>query len=311
MKKKVVCWLIIKAPDVLDLLQYTKNILVVFFDGAVRLNPLEVIPGMKANDNSNIFADIFVQATRLYDGTKNFIVEHLNRLYEKYAGLGYYPSLFDFYYYIKAMKFSQLSRTARYQESAVNRVGGMISGSGKIFDCSRGHIKSLADTHTIFMIQHFTAEMQVFIVNWLLTWLFYFKLTYKSDVEHVIGIDDSNLLFDVSFERRPDLGMPILHHLLSNVRKAGITIIVTSQAPTMLGSSIFSNLYVTVMMALSDGGDIEKMQRTMGITNPEEKDCCHKIKDREAIVKLAGRYLNPFVITIPDKEEWKNLGWIS
>ena len=188
----------------------------------------------------------------------------------------------------------------------------MIYGNmRKVFDCSRGNIRDMADTHCIFLIQHLTTEMQVFMVNWLITWLFYFKINSQSDVEHVIGIDDANLLFDASYERRPDLGIPIIHHLLSTVRKAGITIIATSQAPALLGSSIFSNLYVSIMMALSDGHDINKMQRTMGLNDFEQKEHCYKIKEREAIVKLAGRYLKPFVITIPDIKEWKNLGWTS
>jgi len=310
--KKVVCWLFVKAPDVLSLLQYTKDILVVTFDGEVKLNPLEVMTNMRPAESASIFADLFIQANRLYDGTKNFMIEHLNKLYAQYTPLGYYPSLFDFYEYIKAMKFPGFSRTARYQESALNRLSGMVSGNMTgVFDCSRGDIRNMADTHCIFMIEHLTTEMQVFMVNWLITWLFYFKMNSPSGIERVIGIDDANILFDASYERRPDLGMPIIHHLLSTVRKAGITIIATSQAPALLGSSIFSNLYVSMMMALSDGRDINKMQRTMGINDLKQKEGCYKIKEREAIVKLAGRYLKPFIITIPDIKEWKNLGWIS
>ena len=46
------------------------------------------------------------------------------------------------------------------------------------------------------------------------------SLIYNGGKNYFIGIDDANLIFDISFEKRPDLGLPIIHHLLTTVRKS-------------------------------------------------------------------------------------------
>jgi hypothetical protein len=217
--ERIVCWLFVKAQDMRSLLRVSKDTLVVTFN-EIKLNPLEPPPGIKATEWASIFADLWIQAFRLYEGSKGFLIECLNNLYVKYSVLGYYPSLHDLYYYVRALNFPAISRTARYQESVLNRLGGLIKGSlTDIFDCSKGHINNLVNTHAIFEILYLTAEQQVFMVNYLLSYLFYYKLIHETGLRHFVGIDDANLIFDISFEKRPDLGLPIIHHLLTTVKK--------------------------------------------------------------------------------------------
>lgn len=169
-------WCFPRARDLRSLLTVDKKILVVTFDGQVKINPLN--PGnLSTEDYCNIFSDIFIQSQNLFDGTKNFLIETLSTLYRIHKANKTYPSLHDLYFYIKALKHPAFSRTARYQESALNRLGGMIYGSlGKVFDCSQGHEDSLTDLNCIFEIGNISREQQVFIVNLLLTKLFHHRL---------------------------------------------------------------------------------------------------------------------------------------
>ncbi|MBU4000554.1 hypothetical protein KKG29_05310 [Patescibacteria group bacterium] len=298
--EKLRCWLFVKAQDMRTLLNIDRNILVVNFN-MIKLNPLEPPPGMRPIEWASIFADLWIQAFRLYEGSKGFLIECLNKLYVKYSSLGYYPSLFDLYNYVTALKFPVISRTARYQESVLNRLGGLIHGSlGSVFDCSKGHISSLINLHTIFEIIYLAAEQQVFMVNYLLSYLFNYKLIHETGLRHFVGIDDANLIFDIAFEKRPDLGLPIIHHLLTTVRKNKINIFACTQTPHQVGASIHSNSFAKLMFSLSHGKDIECMQQSMGIKNLEQKAYCYKLKPREAVVKFSARYQEPFIAIVPE-----------
>lgn len=302
-KEEIVCWLLVKAHDMRKLLNTTRDILVVTFD-KVRLNPLEPPPGLKATEWASIFADLWIQAFRLYEGSKGFLMECLNALYLKYYSLGYFPSLYDLYYYVKSLKFPAISRNSRYQESILNRLAGLLhSNLAPVFDCSRGHINNLIKTHAIFEILYLTTEQQVFMVNYLLSYLFNYKMIHETNSRHFVGIDDANLIFDLSYEKRPDLGLPVIHQLLTTVRKNKINIFACTQTPHQLGASIHSNAFCKIMFSLSHGRDIECMQRSMGIRDEDQKAYCFKIEPRKIVVKFSARYQEPFAAVVPETEE--------
>jgi hypothetical protein len=249
----------------------------------------------------SIIADILIQAFRLYDGSKNYIIHCLRRLYELFSEKGYYPSVIDLYLYVKAQKYPPQSRTARYQESILNRIGGLIYSSlGPVLDCSRGHTLGIVNNHAIFEILFLTAEHQVLMVNYLMSYLYIYKQFNETCTKHLIALDDANILFDASYEKRPDIGLPIIHHLLTTVRKSNISIYACTQTPHQIGSSIHSNSFAKIMFALSNGLDIEFMQKSMGIIDPAQKAYCYKLMPREVIVKFSSRYLEPFPATVPE-----------
>lgn len=102
--EKIICWLFVKAQDMRVLLKVSRDILIVTFN-EIKLNPLEPVEGMKATEWASIFADLWIQAFRLYEGSKGFLIECLNTLYIKHEKTGY-PSLFDLYYYVRGAAFS-------------------------------------------------------------------------------------------------------------------------------------------------------------------------------------------------------------
>jgi len=296
MLKDAIVWLFTKAKDTRNLLRVSKEILVVNFDGQIKFNPLLPPPGVDFRFWVNCFADIFIQAFGLYDGTKNFLLEEINYLFSR----NNVPTIYDLYNLVKSLKYSIYSRFSRYQESAINRLSGMLASLGETFSYPFIALEDLAERHVIFEIQGLTSELQVFIVNILMTWLFYYKLSISCNDYHFVGIDDANLVFDKSFEYRPDQGLPIISHLLSTVRKSKINVIVCSQIPHQLGASIHSNAFTKIMFSLANGDDIYCMTRSMGIRDPEQVQYCHKLGKREAVVKFSGRYPEPFLAYIPE-----------
>lgn len=302
-QERIISWLFAKAQDMRSLLNVTKEILVVTFS-KIRLNPLEPPPGMQIKAWAAVFEDLWIQAFRLYEPSKGFLSEHLSTLYMKHADTGHYPSLHDLYYYIRALRFPPVSRTARYQEGILSRLTLLIKGPlADIFDCSRGHVNNLINTNAVFEILYLTSEQQIFFVNYLLSYLFFYKLFNETMLRHFVGIDDSNLIFDASLEKRYDMGLPIIHHLLTTVRKNKITIFACTQTPHQLGASIHSNAFLKIMFSLSYGRDLECMFQSMGIKDEERREYCYKLVPREIAVKFSGRFQEPFLAMVPEVEE--------
>lgn len=183
----------------------------------------------------------------------------------------------------------------------MNRLGGLIYGSlAPVYDCSRGHINDLVKNHAVFEILYLTSEQQVFMVNYLLSYLFYHKMIHDTGLRHFVGIDDANLIFDRSFELRPEIGLPIIHHLLTTVRKNKINIFCCTQTPHQLGASIHSNSFAKIMFSLSYGKDLEFMFQSMGIKDEKQKAYCYRLKPREMAIKFSSRYQEPFIATVPE-----------
>ena len=308
-------WLFVRAKDTRGLLGFNKNILVNSFDGSIKFNPLNPC-GLSVYDYCNIFADIFIQSQSLYDGTKNYLIEHLSFLYQRFEQFNSYPSMIDLYLYIKSLGHPRYTRAAGYRDSALNRLGGMLAGPlGKVFDCSVGYEESFLNGNCIFEIENLTRQQQIFVVNILLTKLFRYKLSLNTDVWTLCGIDDGNLLFDVALERRPDQGMPIIHDLLSTVRKSKINVFCCTQTPHQIGASIHSNSAIKIFFSMANALDTEFMFRSIGNLTKEQKEFCFGLAQRQIVIKNTLRFQTPILGTIPqipdlmqitDEEVWRN-----
>ncbi|MEO0126332.1 MAG: hypothetical protein ABIL44_01110 [candidate division WOR-3 bacterium] len=296
MMKGHIVWLFTKAPDSRNLLKITKEILVVDFNGQIRFNFMLPPPDVDVAQWINITSDIFTQAYSLYDGTKNYLIDTQRYLFERNQT----PTIFDLYRFLKSQKFPQMSRFARYNESTINRYGGVISGMGRTFIAPYIPLEELAKRNAIFEISGLTAEQQSYTVNTLLTWLFYYKLNSNSLVYHFVGIDDANLILQASYEYRPDRGLPIISHLLSTIRKSKVNVIAATQIPHQLGASIHSNAFTKIIFSLANGKDIECMARSIGIKEPDQIQYLHRLAKREIVVKFSGRYQEPFLAYVPE-----------
>ena len=303
-------WLFVRAKDMRGLLSIDKNTLVINFNEE-KFNPLNPKPsGLIDSEYCNVFADIFIQSVHLYDGTKQFLIEHLNTLYKKHKERGSCPSMHDLFDYIRSLKIKSfpISRTASYRESLVNRLGGILSGTlGEVFDCSRGHEESLMNYNCIFEIDTLTIELQQMMLNLWATNLLYHRKNNPKDAWVLLGVDDANLIFDASLEKRPDFGIPIIHSLLSNVRKFKVNFIVCTQAPHLMGSSIHSNSAIKVMFNLTDGRDIKFLHQSFGNLSKEQKEFCYTLNKKQIVIKNSFRFAQPIIGTVPDIPEMREI----
>jgi len=313
LRRGIKCWFFVKSKEARKLLTVTREIVVVDFKRGIEINPLLPPPGLSRSEWTNVFSDVFIQGFTVFEGTQNLIIELMNQLPPD-------SNLFDLLRKVELTKcFPPSGRTAHYKESAINRLKGILSGDlGETFRCRKSDLESLVERNVIFEIGNLTASQQMFITNLLATWLFKYKLKKAESAKteelpkptepfeivpediarkilpiHYIGLDDANLLFSKEI-KRGFYPLSIISDLLATIRHARIYVFCCTHYPNQLGESIKSNAFLQAMFPLSSGDDVECMRKSMGIYDFEMRNSCHRLKEREIIVKFSKRYVEPF-----------------
>lgn len=101
-------------------------------------------------------------------------------------------------------------------------------------------------------------------------------------------------------------GIPPSDLICDKIRDFGEGIVASDQEPTKLSNSLKANTYTKISGYLGNGNDIEDMAKAMDL-NEEEREALTKLERGEWIVKLAGRYVEPFVIKSDDFPFQKNV----
>jgi hypothetical protein len=71
-----------------------------------------------------------------------------------------------------------------------------------------------------------------------------------------------------------------------------------TQQSSMICSSLKANSYCKVMLPVREGRDLLDMGNSMFLT-PEQTYFCRTLERGDAVIKLSGRWTEPFPITIP------------
>lgn len=272
-------WIFAKSNEVTSLIRIFPDIFHDDFNGKMQINPLHFL-------KPEVFVSVFNDSFVLYEGSEAYLLEAIRELKRKNPE----PNLYDLYYFIRARKHPGLSRTARYQESILNRLGGLLNSSlGKTFDCVKGHEDDIVKTSAIFKIAELTLSEQKFIVNSLLLHLY----SSGTDKMRVVVLDDANLLLQKSRE------LTLISDIIANIRKGVIHMILCSQSPAELSPAVLSNMANKIMMLSFSGIDRNAMEKHMGITEKEQRQhlCNLNREKHEAIVELGG-IARPFVAFI-------------
>jgi hypothetical protein len=303
--ERLKCWIITKSDEFRSLLKVNRDILVAtFYKDSIRFNTLEPPPKLGAMRWAGPFVYLW-QGFRLWEGTRGFLSDCVKELYIKYSKTGHYPSLYDLYEHVSSVSTKGHPRQTAYQDGILSRLKGLLDGPlASTFYCSRGHLRHLVNMNVIFEILYLPASHQTFTVNYLITYLYMYKMVNETGLRHWIAIDDANIIFDASYEKRPDLGLPVIHHLLTTVRKNKINIFACTQTPHQVGASIHSNSFAKIMFPLSNGKDRESMFQSMGIYDRDQREYCNRLKleDREVIIKFSSRYPEPFIAEIEEPD---------
>lgn len=288
--------LIRKLPDTLVFRADNENF---------RWNPLQRPEGVDRVSHITNFADITSEAHAVYDGTNNYLVEHLSRLYDKIEQ----PNLIDLQNAIKNEKQILITRTARYRESALNRLASIMVKMGSAFKHRKGYkIEKLLDDYNIVIeLDNLGSKGCIYLSSLILSHVFQYRIANNmrgiKQKPALVIVDEGNEIFDRNLERQ--IGGLTLTSMAREAREFQLGMVCSCQVPDAISDSI-KNVYTRVLMSLSEGFNLKHIAESLGLT-AEQAESNFSLIPGQAIIRLAGRYDKPFLAQFVDYPLEKNI----
>lgn len=300
------CLILDIKKDYRHLIRKLPNTLVFRADNEnFRWNPLQAPEGVDRVSHITNFADITSEAHAIYDGTNNYLVEHLSRLY----GSIEHPTLVDLQNAIKNESQALISRTARYRESALNRLASIMVKMGSAFRNRKGYkIEKLLDDYNIVIeLDNLGSKGCIYLSSLILSHVFQYRIANNmrgiKQRPVLVIVDEGNEIFDKNLEKQ--LGGLTLTSMAREAREFQLGIVCSCQIPDAISDSI-KNVYTRVLLNLSEGINLRNFAESIGL-NKEQMESNFSLIPGQAIIRLAGRYDKPFLVQFIDYPLEKNV----
>jgi len=289
MNKGVKCWIFAKGNDAEKLSKIRSDILVNDYNGQLPINLIASPKNYPIDSWESMHWGIFAQASSFYDGTKSFILRENFELSRIYQELDTIQSFYELHDYLTARKIPNYSRESGYKDSALNRIGGLLKGSlRKDLDCSVG-FEDIVNHNVIFNYKALSSETSVYYINAMIARLMCYKEVNDVNSIHLIILDDSMQVFDGNrLDRRTDLGIGFINHLLFETRKYQIKFLANAQVPSLLSKGILGSSNFKCLMNIQNAEEINFFLNILGVYEKEQRLYAHRLdkKKREMILKL-------------------------
>lgn len=261
-------------------------------------NPLRPPPGMELKDWWANFSQICGYSFGWFVASSNYMLEHLERLEDRN------PTMKDLFSSV-ANTEETTRRKSEYHDVVENRIRAIVSVFGENLGEEGIPIERLLDLPAVIELSGLRPAEANWLVEVLLSWVYFYRLYSKQrgeQLRHVIIVDEAHRIFDRTKEYREtaqEMGAPMISVFPTQFRDFGTALILASQTPSFVMESVHANTLVKIVGNLSSGNDIEAMAGAMGLDD-ETRECVHKLKRGQWIVRMSDRYTEPFLIETPD-----------
>ncbi|MHC4333327.1 MAG: ATP-binding protein [Planctomycetota bacterium] len=159
-------------------------------------------------------------------------------------------------------------------------------------------IDHILDKNVILELDALTQSDKTFFIQSALLYLHHKRMTEqrREDFKHAIIIEESHHI--LSDERRSLVGgQSVMDIIFREIREFGESLILLDQHPSKISLYALGNTYCTICMNLKHKTDINAMAQCMLLDR--EKDILGSLDVGQAVVKLQGRIVRPFQVSIP------------
>ena len=249
--------------------------------------------------------EIIAHSYYLGEGVMFLLQEALNAVYKEagvYDGkVTQYPTFDDVYRWI--LEHPVKGRQALWMDSTMRAVKSICFGHmGNVVNTSvQPNLASLLEKNVILELDGLTNADKNLIIESMLLWIHHYRLSQpaRETFKHAIIIEEAHHILLKKIGGRG--GEAITDTILREIRELGEAIVLVDQHPSLISIPALGNTYTTIAMNLKHRSDINAVGASM-LLEDEERDLLGRLPIGTAVVKLQGRWLEPFVIEIPHKK---------
>jgi hypothetical protein len=289
-----------------DLLSVRKDEILVYTVGRSSVpftfNPLIPPAGTDAAIWLKKLIEIIAHSYYLGEGVMFLLQEALDAVYKAfnvYPGKPEkYPTFEDILEWLE--KHPAKGRKALWMDSTMRGVKSICFGHmGKVVNTTvQPNLASLLEKNVILELDGLTNADKTFIIESLLLWIHHYRLAQpqRETFKHAMIIEEAH---HILLKRTGGQGgEAVTDTILREIRELGEAIVLVDQHPSLISIPALGNTYTTIAMNLKHRSDVNAIGAAMLMDN-EEKDIFGRLPIGMAVIKLQGRWLQPFQVKIP------------
>lgn len=287
-------------PEFEDLLVFTvgRNI------SPFRFNPLIPPPDADPKAWLKKLIEVIAHAYCLGNGVIYLLQQAIDDAYKKYGiytgNATKYPTFRDIHEWLK--NYPAQGRETNWLTSAMRATASLCFGSmDSVVNSGQNYgMEEILKQKVILELDALTQSDKIFFIESLILWIHDYRLTRpeRENFSHCIICEEAHHI--LSGERHSLFGgESVIIVAIKELRELNQSFVVVDQMPSQISPVAMANSYCTIAMNLKNKQDVSSAASAMLLDN-EQKEYLGKLEVGEAIVKLQGRILSPFMIHIPE-----------
>jgi len=288
-----------------DLLAITDQDMNIFTVGRetvpFQFNPLIPPKGTSPHVWLKKLIEIIAHSYYVGEGVMYLFQEAINAVYNEfkvYSGSPEkYPTFNDIYLWLENNPVK--GRKALWMDSAIRTIKSICFGfMGKVVNTSRQpNIGDLLTKNVILELDSLTNADKTLIIESLLLWIHHYRLAQpqRETFKHAIIIEEAHHILLKQAGGRKET---ITDTILREIRELGEAIILIDQHPSLISIPALGNSYTTITLNLKHRSDVTAISSAM-LLKDEEKEIIGRLPIGSSVVKLQGRWMEPFQVKVP------------
>jgi len=289
-----------------DLLAITDQDVEVYTPGRdvvpFQFNPLIPPDGTRPEVWLKKLIEIIAHAYYVGEGVMHLFQEAIHAVYNEfkvYSGTQEkYPTFSDVRQYLERQPAK--GRRAQWMDSARRTIMSLCFGfMGKIVNTStQPNIGGLLKRNVILELDALTNADKTLMIESLLLWIHHYRLVQpdREQFKHALIIEEAHHILLKRTGGRG--GEAITDTIIREIRELGEAIIIVDQHPSLISIPALGNTYTTITLNLKHRSDVTAIAAVM-LLDDSDREIIGRLPIGQAVVKLQGRYVEPFQIKIP------------
>lgn len=282
-----------KADEYLKLAHRHSDILILKWSD-LRFNPFSPPPGVPKREWYQTTVGHLAQSFNFWQGAESLILKYLVKL----SVGGANPTPLTLLQSIQTGRHRFGQKDAMVKSTVVSRLEMLLHLFAETITTDSDMLEFLHDKSTIISTSGLMAESESWFTEFLLLWKYMYRVfnpTERNLTLHVYDECQHRLFSNEKELKVQKLGASLISKLVDESRALNIGICSLSQEPSTLIKAVINNSWLKVAFRLGSGSEIRIVKDALGLTE-EQAECIHYLEPGEAIVRMAGIYMDAFPV---------------
>lgn len=245
---------------------------------------------------------VLAHAYLLGDGVMFLLQEAIDDVYRRSGvyenRVTHWPTMRDVQVALKSRQ--SVGREAGWMSSALRALSSLCFGEMDVL-INQGHddLDALLTRPVILELDALTQSDKVFFAQAVLLWIHHRRMVepIRETFKHAIILEEAHHV--LSDERQSLVGgQSVMEITFREIREFGEAMIILDQHPSQISVPALGNTYCTICFNLKHRTDVSAMSQAM-LLREDEKATLADLQIGEAVVRLQGRSIRPFLMRVP------------